>query len=82
MAHNPFEEPEAFQVCMIIAGVNNLLYQCDIISENCNEEIKLTSQIIEWIKDEVQDERVRYNNRNGRNDRLRLHNRGGKPQRS
>ncbi len=58
LAHNPFEEPEAFHVCMITAGVNNLLYQRDIISENCNEEIKLTPQIIERIKDEVQDKEI------------------------
>ena len=58
LIYNPFEEPEAFQVYMIIAGVNNLLYQCDIISENYNEEIKLTPPIIERIKDEVQDKEI------------------------
>ena len=60
LAHNPFEEPESFHVCMIIAGVNNLLYQCDIISENYNEEIELTPQIIERIKDEVQDKEIQF----------------------
>lgn len=52
--HNPFEEPEAFHVCMIIEGVSYLLSQCDTVGgDNWNEEIELTEEIINTILEEL-----------------------------
>ncbi len=51
--HNPFENPEAYTVCMVIQGVNGLLAKCSFIDENWNEEIYLTEENIWRIKDEL-----------------------------
>lgn len=54
--HNPFEEPEAFHVCMIIEGVSCLLNQCDTVNgDNWNEEIELTEEIIAAILEELEE---------------------------
>ena len=54
--HNPFEEPEAFHVCMIIHGVENILNQCETVTdnENWNNEIEFTDELIDKIIEEVQ----------------------------
>ena len=51
--HNPFEEPEAFHVCMIIEGVNTLLSKCKTIDENWNDEIVLDRKTINKIIREI-----------------------------
>lgn len=53
--HNPFENPEAFHVCMIIEGVNNILDQCETISKNWDKKIELTNRIINKLIKEVKD---------------------------
>ncbi len=50
---NPFDDPEAFMVCMVIGGVASMLSQCATIDESWNDEIELTADIIEKIKEEV-----------------------------
>ena len=51
--HNPFEEPEAFHVCMIIEGVNTLLARCPFIDKYWNDEIILDRKTINTIIREI-----------------------------
>lgn len=53
--HNPFENPEAYMVCMVIEGVNSLINQCSVIEENWNEQIELTQEISEQICKEIEE---------------------------
>ena len=53
--HNPFENPEAFMVCMVIEGCNAILSRCPIIEENWNERIELTEEVISEILEYVED---------------------------
>lgn len=53
--HNPFEEPEAFHVCMIIEGVNALLSQCETVENAWNDEIELTLENIHAIIEELKE---------------------------
>lgn len=52
---NPFLNPEAFHCCMIIEGVDNLLFQVHIVSKRWNERVEiddtLINQIIKAMKD-------------------------------
>lgn len=48
--HNPFNNPEAYMVCMVIAGVNAILANEPHIEENWNDEFELTAEVIESIK--------------------------------
>ena len=52
--HNPFERPEAFHVCMIVQGVQQLLSEVSIIQDNWNDRIELTKKVIEQILSEVE----------------------------
>ena len=51
--HNPFENPEAYMVCMVIEGVNDIISQCSFIWENWNEEVELTDEIADQICKEI-----------------------------
>ena len=51
--HNPFENPEAFMVCMIIDAVNTALARCDVINDAWNDEVELTEEVISTILDSV-----------------------------
>lgn len=51
--HNPFENPEAYTVCMVIEGINGLLSKCELIDSNWNDEIELTEDNICRLKDEI-----------------------------
>lgn len=53
--HNPFEEPEAFHVCMIIEGVNALLAQCETVNNAWNDETELTIENIHAILEELKE---------------------------
>ena len=48
--NNPFERPEAFMVEMIIQGVSVLLNDVKTISDNWDEEIEITEDLIQEIK--------------------------------
>lgn len=50
---NPFENPEAWMVCMIIEGVNAILGQCETVEEFWNDETELTEEIIDKILEYV-----------------------------
>ena len=58
--HNPFENPEAYMVCMVIQGVNNLLSQISFIDKNWNNKIKLTEKNIKKIIREIKDLEVEF----------------------
>lgn len=53
--HNPFENPEAFVVCMVIEGVNGILARCEYIDSHWNEEITLDSGVIGTIIEQVEE---------------------------
>lgn len=52
---NPFENPEAYMVCMIIAGCSFILSQCKTIDNKWNNQFTLTKKIISQIKKEVKE---------------------------
>lgn len=58
--HNPFDDPEAYMVCMIIEGVNSILAQSTFINENWNEEIELTPENIALILSQVENCNVQF----------------------
>lgn len=41
---NPFENPEAYMVRMVICGIGYLLSQCAVIDESWNDELELTQK--------------------------------------
>ena len=51
--NNPFENPEAFMVEMIIQGVSSLLSDVPTILDNWNDEIEITDELIEEIKKHI-----------------------------
>jgi len=51
--HNPFEEPEAYHVCMIIEGVRVILNQCPTFEKYYDEEFELTEEIVNKLIEEV-----------------------------
>lgn len=57
---NPFENAESFMVRMVIEGIKSILSQCEIIDENWNNEIELTPEVIETVKEQIKDKEVRF----------------------
>jgi hypothetical protein len=53
--HNPFDNPEAYMVCMVIEGVNAILANEPHIEESWNDELELTEEVIEGIKKYVEE---------------------------
>lgn len=53
--HNPFENPEAYMVCMVIEGVRSILSQCETVDEQWNDAVELTGTVIDRILSEVKD---------------------------
>ena len=58
--HNPFENPDAFMVCMVIEGVNSLLSKSKFINKNWYNNIKLTDKNIKKIIREIKDLEVKF----------------------
>ena len=54
--HNPFDNPEAYMVCMVIEGVNSILSRCQYIEDNWNEEITLDEATIKIIIEQVKEQ--------------------------
>lgn len=54
-ARNPFENPEAYMVCMVIEGVAALISQAfdQIEGVDWNEKVELTGDLIEQITEKV-----------------------------
>lgn len=57
---NPFENAEAFMARMVIEGISSILSQCEIIDGNWNEQIELTPEVIETIKEQIEDKQVSF----------------------
>ena len=53
--HNPFDNPEAFMVCMVIHGVDNILSQCRPINEAWNDTINLSDKFVAELKKEIEE---------------------------
>lgn len=53
--HNPFDEPEAYMVCMVIEGVNAILAKEPHIEESWNDKLELTEEVIAGIKEYVEE---------------------------
>lgn len=53
--HNPFDEPEAYMVCMVIDGVNAILSNEPHIEESWNDKLELTEEVIEDIEKYVEE---------------------------
>lgn len=60
VSQNPFENPEAWMVCMIIEGCSNLLGQCKCVDNIWNDEVELTEELAEQIKDEIKDFTIEF----------------------
>lgn len=58
--HNPFENPEAYMVCMVIEGVNSLLSKSKFIDDNWDNNIELTDKNINKIILEIKDFQVEF----------------------
>ena len=53
--HNPFDNPEAYTVCMVIEGVNGLMSQLQFIDKHWNDKITLSKRNINTIKKQLND---------------------------
>ena len=53
--HNPFENPEAYMVCMVITGVDHLMAQVKEISEARNDHIEVTQELCDSICKQLDD---------------------------
>ena len=53
--HNPFENPEAYMVCMIITGVGCLMAQVKEINEAWNDHIEVTQELCDSICKQLDD---------------------------
>lgn len=51
--HNPFENPDAFVVCMLINVCEEILADCPTVQENWDVSFELTSDIIQRISSEI-----------------------------
>ena len=50
---NPFQNPEAFTVKMVIEGVAGLLSKCALIDQYWNDRLELTAENIATIKEQI-----------------------------
>ena len=51
---NPFENPEEFIVLMLLEKASELLSDCEFIRENWNNNIELTEENIDTIKNQLE----------------------------
>lgn len=53
--HNPFENPEAYMVCMIITGVDHLMAQVKEIDDSWRDQIEVTQELCDSIVAQLDD---------------------------
>lgn len=56
--HNPFDNPEAYMVCMVIEGVRAMIDRAITelgLNDQWNDEVELTADLIEKIKGAVEE---------------------------
>lgn len=51
--HNPFDEPEAYMVCMVIEGCASLLSQTKALQEVWDGKFELTEELADTIVEQV-----------------------------
>lgn len=51
--YNPFDEPEAYFVCMVIQGVYSILGQTKVIQSLWNERFELTTELADTIVEQA-----------------------------
>lgn len=54
-AHNPFDRPEAYMVCMVIEGCASLLGQTEALQEVWDEKFELTEELADKIVEQVKE---------------------------
>jgi hypothetical protein len=65
-APNPFDEPEKFQVVILLEGASYLIGQCQTVNEFWNEKKTLTKKIINKICKELREQKQgKYGRNNG-----------------
>ena len=52
--YNPFNDTEAFMVCMVIEGVYSILSQCKSINEAWNDKVELNGEFLEKLRGELE----------------------------
>lgn len=57
---NPFDNPEAYMVCMVIEGVNILISQCSFMDEHGDGLFELTAEIADSICSEIDDLEIKF----------------------
>ncbi|MCL2321022.1 MAG: hypothetical protein FWC47_02825 [Oscillospiraceae bacterium] len=50
---NPFENPESFQVIMLLEGARDVLSQSSFLDDHWNDEFELTRDVIKTIKTDI-----------------------------
>ena len=53
--YNPFDEPEAYMVCMVIEGCASLLGQTEALNEVWNDKFELTTEFADKIVEQIND---------------------------
>lgn len=51
--HNPFDDPEAYMVCMVMEGCSTILSKVPFIDDSWNEILTIDETMIQDIKDFV-----------------------------
>ena len=60
VTQNPFDNPEAYMVVMVIEGCDALLSNSYYLQENWNDEFELTKENVETIWNEIKDCRIEF----------------------
>lgn len=58
--HNPFDNPEAYMVCMVIEGVRSLLSQCTEVDEQWNDKVELTQELADSICQQIDELNIEW----------------------
>ena len=53
--HNPFDNPEAYMVCMVMQGVCDILSQCKSIDDAWNDEVTLDDYFLPILIEEIEE---------------------------
>lgn len=56
--HNPFEDPDGYAVCMVIEYSRSAMAGCALVDEHWNDEMELTADVVETLKEQLQTARV------------------------
>ena len=57
---NPFDEPEKFQVVIVLEAASYVFGKCDFLEKNWNNEIKLTKRNIKKIINQIENNHYEF----------------------